>query len=438
MAASKKTAAPRGKKSTVVWNVTRVPIPKELSEGARSELVMTLQGLHPLVGETVAGKATAADGVRVLNAALHEADTFPDVIQVDPASWLGPVKRLVKDRAEVVAAALPGIEDIPAAMLEFDRQDRDPLEVSYTERGVRPAVIRALFEDYAEFVGNHVHNLWPSDGHLAEVDCAALNLKRGVLCVVGLRGESLGWLAFRNLRDFKAMGALALGQPTGGVVPMPLVSMTAELGTPQPDWWLAEAARHRWPVVHERVVPMLNVIERGQFTMPTHAQVEGARAITQALTEFSAVHGAMLWEDHPEETVLEHGANNGTPSVTLRVPHPAALAAWEGLADERRRPGLFVWEAGPTVAPRAKAAAHAVAVAVEESLDIDDVNEVRALLARIQDHAAALGAEGAGLGRLYLNWLVDQDVLTQEECREFSSSWWGRTRKAAPARRKTR
>jgi hypothetical protein len=162
------------------------------------------------------------------------------------------------------------------------------------------------------------------DGHLIAVDVPALGVADACLSVVGMLGESLGFLLFPSLTAQQAfVEAAEVAMDEGEEADLGtdfLVLHFTSLTELAPDV-RRECARERWELASPHAYPMLERRERdGAPLPPVERDVQLATACASALTAFYLTQREALEAGEPASMTIQ---SEGGPSVRLTFPYEA-------------------------------------------------------------------------------------------------------------------
>lgn len=200
---------------------------------------------------------------------------------------------------------------------------------SYLEQGRVPEpLVAELFARAAE-----LHRLEPwalaAESQLLLVHAPTLGLERACVSVLGAASDHSGFLLFDSVEAFDAfcdgIEAWELGnteQLAGGYLGLSFVAdSTLEMPFGR------ELAKHRWPTVGPRAIPLLASTDPDGVSRPlTPSDYQRALAVIGGLERFLAEHEALFTMDPPRpcKTKASLSVAGTLHEVTVEGPHPDA------------------------------------------------------------------------------------------------------------------
>lgn len=226
---------------------------------------------------------------------------------------------------EIVCAPTPELDALIAAMREEVGAGEEP---SYLSMGASPEAIGSFFQASAALFRAAPWEVVPDDQSHFSVTIEALDVHNAVLTIVGQEGENLGYLLFREYRDFQAFGAIGTLEAGSTPVVPPHFLMSFERGADLPARQRKEIAENHWEVADPRAYPAAIVVEEHLHARsPSVDELTIAEAIARALVEALADEEALqrAWEeDEIYSRTFSVRTQSGPIDVTLSAPYQPA------------------------------------------------------------------------------------------------------------------
>jgi hypothetical protein len=269
-----------------------------------------------------------------LAAALKKASAAakvppPPYLRVSDEAQAETLRRALGEGVTVEAGPLPELEPLLDSLRESIRGGPEP---TYLGGGrIAPEVMARLFR-----AATRLYRVAPwefmTDADSPALDIPALGVSGVAYSVMGLAGQSFGFLLFENAADALTFRAFAErhepdeGEPiddeTPGVRFLTLELVSGAELTPE---MRREIKRHRWEVAGPRAYPELRWLDPDMAVRPYgEREVALLTAAAEALAAFTSRHKRELSARDPftvTETI-ESEELPGRPAVTLTWPHP--------------------------------------------------------------------------------------------------------------------
>jgi hypothetical protein len=237
--------------------------------------------------------------------------------------------------ADALRAGYPGLAVVCAPTPEFDavlramRESMDPEsddEPSYLSPGVDPEAVAAFFRAAATLYRAKPWAIVPSDQSLISITLERFGLTDAVLSVIGQMGQSLGFVLFSCIEDYRTFVAAsdAIEQGLEPTLP-PHFALNFERKADLGAGLRAEIAEFGWDVAGPRAYPWLVPVDSDLLVRPLTADdLTIAEVVALALVRLLGEKRALLaaWNGGQAVTrSLRVAAHGGDVAVTLRVPH---------------------------------------------------------------------------------------------------------------------
>lgn len=195
----------------------------------------------------------------------------------------------------VTRGETPRLDDVTSSLRDHLAGGADQRGLAglttYLTADVTPEAAASFFRAAALL---YVRRPWqhvPSDGHLFQVSCGALDIRGWVGCVIGQNRESYGVILFESLSDYERYVELAERAEFEGAQVMdvgpPYRAINFEAKRAMPEALLQEIKRHRWPLAKGDAYPTVMLVQPElMLTPPTQADLRQLEAVAAALTQW--------------------------------------------------------------------------------------------------------------------------------------------------------
>jgi hypothetical protein len=223
---------------------------------------------------------------------------------------------------EVVLAPTPELEPVAAGLCEsLGQLPADEEGFTYLGPDITPDDVAHMFRAAARLYRLRPWTLFPADG-FASIDCAALGVAGGALCVVGQAGESFGFALFSSRADAVAFTETDMeAGPT--LLPRHFMFTYDEEDDLAPPM-VREIDEFGWEVAGPGAFPQALLIDPDCVVRGlTRAELAGLTAVIEALADLVDANPdlAAAWEEADERRGRSDVSTAlGTIAVELAVP----------------------------------------------------------------------------------------------------------------------
>jgi hypothetical protein len=270
--------------------------------------------------------ALATAGQRCAMLIRGAGDRAPATLRV-ATTELAAALRGADLATDVIVRPTPEVDHVFESFLEHAaRTDSGP--ESYLAPGIDTATIEKLFAASARLYQAQPWAHIPGDACIG-VDCEALEIKNGLLAVVGQMGQSFGFAIFPDQEAFAALQLL--GESGRGKAP-PQIMFNYDKRDELPRALTDEVRTHRWKLAGPAAYPSVMRLDgKGGARPLTAPELAGISAVASAL--------ATLVERTPElHKAWRDMASIGHAEGGVALTAPAALPT--GRAHAPREPAL--------------------------------------------------------------------------------------------------
>lgn len=309
------------------WVGGRVLAPIYITEGEphRAELILWLELPDDLIlGITVndprAPSSVADTLLRVMKRPAAGPPRRPDRVRVADAAVAVELCTAVPG-LEVRVAETPELDAIVADMAQTMPQSR--AQASYCEGGRLPGeLLKKLFQAAAP-----LFKLAPwtvaHDGQVLRLDIPQLGVAGACVSLIGMLGESLGFLIFPSLAHYQAFRRSAELPRPGLLRQKPLdlrttiIALNFERAEDLPASMRREVREHGWPLAGPRAYPRVEHRDRDGLPRPlTEKDVRIVTGCAAALSRFFERHRDAFRQDPPRPASESYTEDSGL-TVTL-------------------------------------------------------------------------------------------------------------------------
>lgn len=239
-----------------------------------------------------------------------------------------------------IVGPTPELNEMREAMAAFEAERAaDESARANDDTYLPPGASSELVADlFARARALHALEPWKNAGDedVFAVDVPEMDIRGGVLSLIGSLGESTGFLMFASAADFRVFYRAAtarLSRTRGRDAPEvdfggEVMSLTFERGADLPHRMRKQVAQHGWQVPSPEAYPRVERRDRSGASLPTRVDdLRLADAITGALVAFASKHGLEIGA--PTNVVSLESRTDAGPVVVLTYPHPDFLAGFE-------------------------------------------------------------------------------------------------------------
>ena len=325
------------------WIAARRKLPAYVKEGDEAYRPMVVLWLDPREG-IVAFELVQGDGERELVQLFQRAVTEPMVgpprrparVRVEEPGLAGVLRHGLGGALPVSVGPAPMVDELMAGL--FEHLGRVAAELPGPQRGYVEGAglgrsrVRELFVAAEVLFRAAPWQDW-ADSELIAIDVPELGVEEACLVVMGMLGESFGFLLFPSLAAYEAFNQMAqqrqaLDEELDADAEVdfatdflslnyaPLAELAPQVRT--------ELARERWPMAAANAYPVVERRDRNAHVMPlVERDVRIATAVADALAGFFSLRRAAVAEGEEVSMTIETEAG---PGVRLTLPYEAKAA----------------------------------------------------------------------------------------------------------------
>lgn len=308
------------------------------------ELVLGVEVLDPRAPTTIVDSL-----LRAMQRPAVGPPRRPDRVRVADAALASELRAAVPG-LEIVVASTPELDATVAEMMEtMEAMRRPAAPESYFEQGRLPlAVLSNLFRVAAPLYKRAPWKV-AHDGQVLRLDIPQLGVEGACVSLIGMLGQSLGFLIFPSLAQYLAFRR-NLDAPRRERVELgtTILGLTFEHGADLPTSMRQEVKKYGWPLAGPRAYPRVEHRDSDGLPRPLSEQdVRIATACAAALDPFFARHRSAFQHESPSPAAETYTDDSG---LTVRLTIPCGTV---GLSKERAAPGN-----APSPRPRGASAFH--------------------------------------------------------------------------------
>jgi len=229
---------------------------------------------------------------------------------------------------EIVVRKTPEIDRVLKLMAQtLPRKDQG---ASYLHGKIDPVCVAAFFEAAAQLFEMAPWTLLKED-LIMSLSIPNLNLHNACLALMGAQGESLGFLLFDSLGDYRRFTADEEGNPG-----IQFFSVYFEPGSQVPKPMRREISEHAWKVVSPQAYPRMLRLDADHLNTPTTDKDYALATLAcLALVRFCTKHKPLLQDVDPIETRESFSLpiEDRNYQVEVILPHPEMNLVFRDIAE---------------------------------------------------------------------------------------------------------